>query len=130
MFTVSQGYNKLFLSQPIIVTKGSMLMIIPGTGKIAIDTSGSAVYSDMQWLKNGWSNLNSYSNWQFYMNTIDDLDFYQASFSLTHKYPSFGTYKLTISFSNLTFEYTVIISNSKKYKRDLILKNSNRLYFV
>jgi len=43
------GYNNILLPQPVNVTKGNFLMLTQTTGKVAIDTTGNATYSDLVW---------------------------------------------------------------------------------
>lgn len=115
VYQVILGYNRFNFTQPIMILKGSMLLLIQGTGRIAIDTSGSSVYSDLAWQTNGWSNLNTYSNWRFYIDTLNDMNIYQNSFTLSHVYSSAGTYRLKISCSISSFYYDVAVNNCKKF---------------
>lgn len=99
-FQITSGYNQLVLPQQVKVAKGNFLVLVQLTGSVAIDTSGGAVYSDLQWLSMYWSKLNLVSNWRFYLNPIQVISYYLSSFSLTYKYNSYGSYQCLISDTN------------------------------
>ena len=113
-FTLAIGYNKFYLPQSITVNKGSFLYLIQNTGRVAIDNTVNATYSDLTWNNiTFWTKLNYNSNWRFYLTTINCLTSYQNSFSLSHVYSSIGSYNLSITFlsSNQTFLEIVNITD-------------------
>lgn len=85
------------------------------TSRIAIDTSGSATYSDFVFQTPIWTKLNRANNWRFYLNPLTNNTNYQTTFSLTKSYKSIGVYNLVITFnsSNQTFQQTVNITDCK-----------------
>ena len=76
----------MYLNQSALVKKGYFLQLIQITGKVAIDTNGNASVSDLQWSTNIWSNLNSNSNWRFYLDTIDNFSSYQNTINVVYPY--------------------------------------------
>ena len=113
-FSVNQGYNKLILPQPIIVPKGSLILLTQFNNSInvAIDSSGDALYSDMV-VGNSLLSLSLDSNWRFYLNALTNFSSYQTIFSISHAYNSIGIYNiiLTFSSSNVVFQQTVNITD-------------------
>ncbi len=108
-FQIAKGYNKLYLPQVLAVKKGTLIGLVQSTGLVALDQSGTALFSDLKLTSNQWSDLNQKSNWRFYLNTTNDfeLNYYKTNFSLNHQYASTGLYNLTITFKNLILEQTV-----------------------
>jgi hypothetical protein len=125
-FNIIVGFNILPLSTPVSVFKGSFIMLTQtALGKVAIDTSGIASYSDMI-LGNAGSYYNlSYSttgipmpsnNYRFYLSTLISLTSYQKSFNMVHTYLTAGIYSASITFLNAQAVYNlmVTITQSKK----------------
>ena len=111
------GYNNILLPQPVNVTKGNFLMLTQTTGKVAIDTTGNATYSDLAFKSSVWSKLSSIQNWRFYLTALNNFSSYQTYFSLTHTYKSIGIYNVTLTFSssNETFTQSVNITDCKYF---------------
>ena len=114
-FQLTNGYNLLYLNQSALVKKGYFLQLIQITGKVAIDTNGNASVSDLQWSTNIWSNLNSNSNWRFYLDTIDNFSSYQNTINVVYPYQSIGLYTISLTFasSGQVFQQTVNITDCK-----------------
>ena len=115
-FQISLGYNSLILPQPLTVTKGSYLVLIQNTGKIAIDTSGTASYSDLVWnTTTQWTKLAEFYNWRFYLTALTNFTTYQTTFNIQHSYVIPGLYSLSITFASngQTFQQTVNITDRK-----------------
>lgn len=104
-FTLNPGYNKISLAKPVLVPKGSVLLLTQynGSVQIVIDDSGSAPLSDIIWNKN-IINLNSSSNWRFFINTISNFSLLEGNMNFSHRYFKPGLYNLTV---------TVLSSNLK-----------------
>lgn len=114
-FSLDTGYNQLVLPQNVQVYEGNFLFLTQLSGRVAVDTSGSAMYSDLQLQSSFWSKLNLLSNWRFYLNPITDNSFYLATISLSYKYPNIGSYLVSVldSNSNLLFKDTISLSSCK-----------------
>ena len=115
-YSVINGYNKFLIAQPITVPKGSFLYLIQNTGRVAIDNTVNATYSDLTWNNvTFWTKLNYNSNWRFYLTTINSFTSYQNSFILSHVYSSIGSYNMSITFlsSNQIYQQNVIVTNCK-----------------
>ena len=115
-YTIALGYNNLVLPQPVQVSKGYFIQLIQVTGKVSIDISGNASVSDLVWnTTTQWTQLAEFSNWRFYLTTINNFTSYVNSFSIQHKYANIGLYSLSLTFlsSNLTFQQLVNITDCK-----------------
>ena len=126
-FQIALGYNNLIISQPVSVSKGYIILITQGTGKIAIDISGNATYSDLVWnTTTQWTKIAEFSNQRLYFTTINNFTRYQNSFNIKHSYTNIGVYTLSFSFkgSNITILQKINITDCKyflKLKKFLIL---------
>ena len=70
-YTIALGYNNLILPQPVPVLKGYFIQLSQGTGQIAIDTTNTAIYSDLVWnTTTQWTKLAEFYNWRFYFTPI------------------------------------------------------------
>ena len=119
-FNITAGFNQLILPQPLLVKKGSLILLtqILNSTNVAIDKSGNAPYSDMIWGTN-LQQLNATSNYRFYFTTISNLTVYQTNLKISHAYQKIGLYNLTIIFpsSNKCFSQIVNITDCK-YKKE------------
>ena len=114
-FQISLGYNSIILPQPVTVSVGSYLFLTQNTGKIAIDTSGNASYSDLVWnTTTQWTKLAEFSNWRFYLNAIVSFSSYISDLRINHKYSLVGSYEIAITFlsSMAVFRHTIEITQS------------------
>jgi hypothetical protein len=114
-FTITTGINWIYLPQPVTVYRGNFLTMTQNTGRVAIDITGNATYTDLAWQSNIWNRLSSNSNWRFYLFALTNFTSYFTSFNLLHTYKNIGLYNLTIMFasSNKTFTQTVNITDCK-----------------
>lgn len=115
-FTVVSGYNKLYLTNPINVFRGSFIYLTQLTGKIAIDQTGNSTYSDLAWNNvTFWSKLNEFSNWRFYLSAINGFSSYQTNINIVHQYLNTGLYTISISFlsSDQLFQQLINITDCK-----------------
>ena len=48
-FEINIGNNTLLWPAPVTVNQGNYILLTQGTGKIAVDISGNATYSDLVW---------------------------------------------------------------------------------
>lgn len=132
--TITQGYNKIILPSPILIKRGSLILLTQqiNTTMVAIDTTGSAAYSDLVWGTN-LKTLNSTSNWRFYFNRLTNLTFYHTSFVITHTYPTNGLYNIQMTFasSNQTFQQIVNITDGKKmFFKDFLKMSKCNCYIL
>ena len=79
-YTIALGYNNLILPQPVLVYRGNFVLLTQRTGRIAIDTTNTAIYSDLVWnTTTQWTKLAEFYNWRFYFtpiyNLISNLDY-------------------------------------------------------
>ena len=83
---------------------------------VTIDQSNTALYSDMIIQSTTLTPLKQNSNYRFYFDVVSSLStIYYASFSISHTYPSFGSYNMTLSSSKLGTSLTtsVIVNGCK-----------------
>jgi len=104
----------LILPQPVSVSKGYFIQLTQGTGKIAIDTTGNASFSDMVWnTTTQWTKLAEFSKWRFYLRANYNFTSYQKLINVLHSYQSIGLYTLSLTFlsSNTVFQQIVNITD-------------------
>ena len=116
-YNITTGLNNIYLTQPVIVFTGNFLILTQNTGKVAIDSSGNATYSDLSWQSLIWNPLNPNSKWRFYLTTMNNFTCYMNSISISHTYKAIGLYNLTMTFlsSNQTFQQVVNITDCKLF---------------
>ena len=117
-FTITVGYNKIFLPQPIQVNRGHFLKLTQTTGRVALDKTSNPKYCDLVWnSQTQWTEINSGSNWRFYISTISSFTSYFNSFNINHKYSTTGIYPITLTFlsSNQVFTQVVNITDCKLF---------------
>lgn len=109
IFQVESGYNKLSLTQPVSVLKGSMIKLLQNTGRVAIDQSGAALYSDVELQSSVLNKLNTTSNWRFYLKATTDLYLYKFNIDLSYSYAFSGSYSLSLeeANSNSVFQHPI-----------------------
>lgn len=115
VFQIATGYNKLYLQQEVNVEKGDLVLLWQTTGKVALDQSGNASFSDLEWYSFRWSKLNENSNWRFYLNTLNEFSSYLLNLNLVHTYESKGLYTLNVEIldSSLILKQTVNVTQCK-----------------
>lgn len=112
-FQVTPGYNQLYLPQTISVNKGNLILLSQINTSIAIDVSGTALYSDLAWQNNvSWTPLNTFnsSNWRFYINTMVSFNSYAFNINALHTYSSTGLYNFSIQFLSSSVLFQQIIN--------------------
>ena len=114
-FTITTGINWIYLPQPVTVYRGYFLKMTQNTGRVAIDSTGNASYTDLAWQSNIWNRLSSNSNWRFYLMALTNFTSYFTTFNLLHSYKNIGLYNVTLNFlsSNVSFTQTVNITDCK-----------------
>ena len=113
-FQLSLGYNSIILPQPVTVHRGNYLTMTQNTGRVAIDITGNAPYSDLVWnTTTQWTKLAEFYNWRFYLAPLTNFSSYTTTFNVMHIYRNIGLYNLTITFasSNQTFNQIVNITD-------------------
>jgi hypothetical protein len=113
-FEINIGNNTLLLPAPVTVNQGNYILLTQGTGKIAVDISGNATYSDLVWnTTKQWTKLAEFSNWRFYLTTINNFTSYTNTLNVLHTYTNIGLYTLSLTFlsSNKTFQQIVNITD-------------------
>ena len=113
-FQITTGLNSIYLPQPVIVSQGYFITMTQTSGKVAIDTTGIASYSDMALGSIIWNQLSPASNWRFYLTAMTNFTSYQTSFSISHAYKSLGLYNISLRMlsSGETFQQTINITDS------------------
>ena len=109
-FTITTGLNVISLSTPVPVYMGNLVLINQITGKIAINTTGNAKYSDLVGQTTTWSQLNSFANYMLYFKSQFYSNFLTNTFTISHKYTGVGLYNLTISFSTSSQSFTQVVN--------------------
>lgn len=111
-YTITTGLNT-FTITPITVSRGYFILLTQTTGCVAIDTTGTAQFSDLLTQSSNYYPINSLLNYRLYLTTVNSYSTYQASFNLQRTYASIGSYTLTISFrsSSQVYTSTVAITN-------------------
>ncbi len=117
-FSVSSGYNKIYLNQSYPVSRGNLVGLTQMNATIAIDTSGNTSFSDFNIdnIATGiYSQLNNLINYQFYLNALINFTSYQSNFAITHSYKNASLYNMSITFlnSNLTYYQAINVTDSK-----------------
>jgi hypothetical protein len=113
-FQISLGYNKIILPQPVEVNKGHFILLTQNSGRIAIDTTRNSSYSDLVWNSTTqWTKLAEFSNWRFFLTTINNFTSYQNTLNIIHSYANIGLYKLSLTFlsSNISYQQIVNITD-------------------
>lgn len=112
-FAVTTGRNQILLPAPMPVYKGNFVYLTQNSGKLAIDSSNAATYSDLSWQSTIWLPLKENLNWRFYLNAITNFTSYETNFRIVRPYKSIGLYNLSINFlsSNQSFTQTVNITD-------------------
>ena len=122
-FEIKIGNNTLLLPAPVTVNQGNYILLTQGTGKIAVDISGNATYSDLVWnTTTQWTKLAEFSNWRFYLTTINNFTSYQNTLNVLHSYANIGLYTLSLTFlsSNKTFQQIVNITDCNFFFKNYI----------
>ena len=115
-FQINIGNNTLLLPAPVTVNQGNYILLNQLTGRLAVDDSGNASYSDLVWNSTTqWTKLAEFSNWRFYLTTINNFTSYQNTLNIIHSYANIGLYNLTIVFpkSNISYQQIVNITDCK-----------------
>lgn len=126
-FTIAPGYNKLFLSQPLKVPKGSLIYLKQGSNgtTIAVDQITNSSFSDLIWGTNllKLNNLTQ-NNWRFYLNPITNNTNYQSNLNIIHYYTLIGVYEISLLFtsSNKIFKHIINVTDCKKLTKLYIFK--------
>ena len=98
-FQINIGNNTLLLPAPVTVNQGNYILLNQLTGRVAIDKTGNASNSDLVWnLTTQWTKLAEFSNWRFYLTTINNFTSYQNTLNLIHSYANIGLYTLSLTF--------------------------------
>ena len=114
-FTVSTGYNLIYLNQSFPVEMGNLVGLTQYGASVAIDTIDSTGFSDFN-IDNGvYSRLNNVLNWQFYLNAMTNFSSYQSNLTISHSYSNAGLYNMSITIlsSGVTYYQTVYVTDSK-----------------
>lgn len=122
-FSVVSGYNYIILDQALLVNKGSMIFLQQNidSAQIAIDTSGSALYSDLAW-GSYLQKLNAYSNYRFYLQPVLNFSLYMTKINIFHQYSSAGLYNVSLTSlsSNQYFSNLMNITDRKFLSSNLL----------
>jgi len=117
-FSITIGNNTILLPAPVTVDQGYYILLTQLTGKVAVDISGNATYSDLVWnTTTQWTKLAEFFNWRFYLTTINNFTSYQNTLNVLHSYSNIGLYTLSLTFlsSNKIFQQIVNITDCKYY---------------
>ena len=116
-YQVTTGYNIFYLTDSVSVDKGFMILLSQNTASIALDVSGTAVYSDLAFVQNTlWTPVNANSNWRFYLKTLDDFTTYAFTLNFVHTYTSASLYNMSIVYPNpngLIQQQTINVTQGK-----------------
>ena len=118
IFQVNTGFNYLLLSQVVTVSRGDFLLLNQTTGRVAIDTTGTALCSDLYWsTKTQWTRLPGLLESRFYLTPLTNFSSYITSFSFSHTYKTIGLYNILITFSsdNQLFQQIVNITDRNTF---------------
>ena len=113
-FEINIGNNTLLLPAPVTVNQGNYILLTQGTGKIAVDISGNATFSDLVWnTTQQWTKLAEFSNRRFYLTPLYNFTSYENTLNVLHSYTNIGLYTLSLTFlsSNKTFQQIVNITD-------------------
>lgn len=93
------GYNKINISIPITIKKGSILVVqYNSTGRLAVQNNKSLMYSDY-YITNSKTlvKLDSTTNTGVYLNALVDDLYYYKLIPISRSYPISGTYNISTS---------------------------------
>ena len=113
-YTIVVGYNNIILPQPVVVSKGYFIQLTQATGRVAIDITGNATYSDLVWnTTQQWTKLAEFSNRRFYLTPLFNFTCYQNTLNVLHSYANIGLYTLSLTFlsSNKTFQQIINVTD-------------------
>ncbi len=111
-FTANLGFNRILFNQPVIVKRGSLLLLTQNTGLVAIDGSISSTYSDLVNQGNIFTNLSYLVNQRVLISPLTNFSSYNANISLSHVYSNYGSYNLTLTFANTKQAFTQAIKTN------------------
>ena len=112
-FQINTGLNRFIFATQKEVTKGQFIVLNQITGKVALDNTGYAVYSDLAWDSIAWARLNSTINYRFYVNALNKYQKYWNKFTVSHTYSSSELFNLTVKGSNSVQVFQQIVSISE-----------------
>lgn len=102
-YTVTQGYNQIFLLKPIPVRKGWFIYLdlFNYLTKIELDPVES-YYSDYFLSGTVLSRMNRYKNNRLYFNTITEQSYYESLVFYPYKFQNTGVFNITVRNLNST----------------------------
>ena len=118
IFSISTGINTFYFPNAVNVSQGNFLILTQNTGIVAIDTTGTASYSDLVWsTKTQWTRLPGLLESRFYLTPLTNFSSYITSFSFSHTYKTIGLYNILITFSsgNQLFQQIVNITDRNTF---------------
>lgn len=117
-FTLTTGFNRLYIPQKQYVSKGSLIYLDLSsyTAILNIDTNGDALYTDLKITNSNLDPINNYTNQQFYFTCVIEGQFYYSTTPISFLYKKFNTYNLTAKIITSTLP-------DQKIKRELIVSN-------
>jgi hypothetical protein len=119
-FNITAGYNVRLLPQATLVPQGSFIILTQTTGKVAVDSSNNATFSDLAIGSSSLGDSNSYyklqpfANQRFFMKVLSNLTTYQNRFSVTHTYANTGLYNLNITFASSADSYQYLANVTER----------------
>lgn len=128
-YTFTQtGYYKLSLMESdqqidfVPVSKGYIIYLNQDgtTARLAMDTSGTASFTDYVIHSYDLFDIEPNKNIRLYLKCLVDMQFYFSSISLSHYYEKIGSYNLTVALQNSSLFYS---------KRIIINASIERFYF-
>ena len=118
IFSISTGINTFYFPNAVNVSQGNFLILTQTTGKIALDTTGTASFSDLVWSSTTqWTRLPGLLKSRFYLTPLTNFSSYITSFSFSHTYKTIGLYNILITFSsgNQLFQQIVNITDRNTF---------------
>lgn len=119
-FNITVGFNVQLIPQAILVPQGSFIILTQTTGKVAVDSSNNATFSDLAigssslGVSHSYYKLQPFVNQRFFMKALSNFTTYQNTFSVAHTYANTGLYNITITFASSADSYQYLANVTER----------------
>ena len=116
IYNLNNEYNLILLNDSIEVKQGSMVYVdFFSTGRIALNSSDEAYYSDLRNFSNSLFRINDYKNMRFVLNVQIDSPYFFNEVDINKNYEYAGAYKIAASSSLVSISRKIEIENCKNF---------------
>lgn len=107
-YTLTIGYNRILLNNPINATKGALIIINQQSALLSVETTNS-VYEDYQISGDSLLELDILTDYRLFFNCLIDEVYFKGSFSTFHQYDDNGIYEISVSSNTTSFSSNVSV---------------------